>query len=604
MVESVLKTNLPKHLVIIPDGNVRWAQKHKVSPLEGYAAGIKALQGVLREVDSLDGIGVVTVWGFSTDNWARPEEETVGVMTTVQELIQQQGEDLAQRGYRFRHIGRRDRLPEGLVADIEKLEERTAANTEKTIVMGFDYGGRDEILRAVNKTKGETVDGEGFRELLDTAGLPDPDLIIRTSGEYRTSGIYPYQGVYAEFVSSPVLMPDFDKREFYRCLEEYSKRQRNFGRRLETNQEPPFSWLNLDKPDFATYMAAVLPVFDTVAQDLITQWRSSGFFKKSRALQEDIDVFEKLLSGGKKLRSAIGLLGFENFSGEEEYRVDALKAILGYELIHNAFLIHDDVEDNASERRGKPSVHEQYRLKHEATGGLVDHAQYGLGVAINTGSLGVFRALDTLWGINNKPSRIIEAQKWLRDVLEGSLQGQRLDLADVRLDQLTKQYVNQVYHRKTAVYTVIGPMGLGAILAGASRRDLAQLNTFGVNLGIAFQMVDDHLGMFGDESSIGKSVDSDIKEGKKTLHFVEGYRRANDSERTFLEGVWGNRDITPTELDQTKELIDRLGVRKFVLDQAVRLAEKAKIIIPKITYDQTTRAIFEDMAEFIVKRDS
>lgn len=136
MTESELKTNLPKHLVIIPDGNVRWAQRRKVSPMEGYAAGIRALQGVLSEVDKLDGIEVVTVWGFSTENWVRPEEETVGVMTTVQALIQNEGEDLAQRGYRFRHIGRKDRLPKGLVEDIEKLEQRTSANTQKTIVMG------------------------------------------------------------------------------------------------------------------------------------------------------------------------------------------------------------------------------------------------------------------------------------------------------------------------------------------------------------------------------------------------------------------------------------------------------------------------------------
>lgn len=602
--ESEPRANLPKHLVIIPDGNVRWAQKRRVPAIEGYAAGVESLKTLLNEVDVLDGIGVVTVWGFSTENWVRPEEERTGVMAVVQKLIKTEGEDLAQKGYRFRHIGRRDRLPTKLVEEIEKLEQRTLANNGKTIVMGFDYGGRDEIVRAVNKTQGQVVDEKSFKDLLDTAGIPDPDLIIRTSGEMRTSGIYPYQGVYAEFVSSPVLMPDFDRKEFYRCLEEYSKRQRNFGRRKDVKQESVFGWLNLETPSFGNYLEAILPEFDRVAKDLIAGWRTGKFYRSSSALQEDIDVFGDLLAGGKKLRSAIGMLGYESFSGEGESREGVLKALLAYEIVHNSFLIHDDIEDNSTERRGKPSVHEQYRLRHEAANGLVDHKQYGIALALNAGSLGTFRAIDILWEIDNKPDRIVAAQKWLRSVIETTLQGQRLDLADVQLDQLTRKYVYQVYHEKTAVYTLVGPLVLGAILAGASNRDLAYLNTFGVNLGIAFQMVDDHLGMYGDKQLLGKSVDSDIKEGKKTLHFVEGFKRADSSEREFLKSVWGKNDLTTSELDQTKALIERLGVRDFVLERATSLAIKARVVIPNIAFDKTTRKMFKEMTDYIVKRNA
>lgn len=603
MPELESRVNLPKHLVIIPDGNVRWAQKHMLPAIEGYAAGINSLKTLLHEVDDLNGIDVVTIWGFSTENWVRPEDEITGVMAVVQELIQTGGEDLAQRGYKFRHIGRRDRLPSGLVEEIEKLEQRTSSNNGKTIIMGFDYGGRDEIVRAVNKTQGMIVDQKGFKDLLDTTGIPDPDLIIRTSGEMRTSGIYPYQAAYAEFVSSPVLMPDFDKREFYRCLDEYSKRQRNFGSRKAIKQEPTFSWLNLKTPNFESYLEAIVPEFNRVAKDLIKNWRKGKFYRKSEVLQEDVDMFEDLLGGGKKLRAAIGMLGYENFSGESEFREGALQALLGYEIVHNAFLVHDDIEDAASKRRGKPSVHEQYRLRHEATGGHLDHRQYGTAVALNAGSLGTFRALDVLWEIDNRPDRIVAAQKWLRYVIETTLQGQRLDLSDVPLDQLTKQNVYQIYHEKTAVYTLVGPLVLGSILAGASNKDLAYLNSFGVNLGIAFQMVDDHLGMYGDEQLLGKSVNSDITEGKKTLHFVEGYKRASTPEREFLKGIWGNSNITNSELDQTRALIERLGVRSLVLERATQLANRAKLLVPKITFNQTTRTIFEGMTDFIVKRD-
>ncbi len=597
------KRNLPRHMVIIPDGNVRWAQKHKVSPQEGYAAGIRSLKGILNEIDNLDGIDVVTVWGFSTENWVRPEEEKFGVIATVQHLIQTEGENLAQRGYRFRHIGRRDRLPGNFVQEIEKLEAITSQNGKKTIVMGFDYGGRDEIVRAVNRTQGITVDQESFKEFLDTVGIPDPDLIIRTSGEVRTSGVYPYQGVYAEFVSSPVFMPDFDREEFYRCLGEYAHRQRSFGGRTEVKQEPAFSWLNLETPNFESYLKALLPEFNRIAKDLIVSWREGRFYKTSTALQEDIGVFEDLLDGGKKLRPAIGMLGYESFSGESEFREGMLRALLAYEIVHNSFLIHDDIQDNSIERRGKPSVHEQHRLKHEAARGLIDHKQFGTAVAINTGSLGTFRALDILWKIDNKPNRIVEAQKWLRYVVETTLQGQRRDIADIQLDQLRENDVYQIYHEKTAVYTLVGPLVLGAILAGAAKKDLANLNTFGVNLGIAFQMVDDHLGMYGDEQLLGKPVDSDIKEGKKTLYFVEGYKRANNSEQEFLQRIWGNSDVTVNELEETRELMERLEVRDFVLERAAQLADKARIVIPKITYDRTTRAIFEDLTNFIVNRN-
>lgn len=601
MVESELKA-IPKHLVIIPDGNVRWAQKHRVSPEEGYAAGIGALKGVLSEIDNLDGLDVVTVWGFSTENWVRPEDERMGVMTVVEHLLANEGEDLAQRGYRFRHIGRRDRLPESLVGEIARLEERTATNTKKTVVMGFDYGGRDEIIRAVSKLGGQAVDSEGFKEFLDTAGLPDPDLIVRTSGEYRTSGIYPYQGVYAEFVSSPVLMPDFDRAEFHRCLQEYASRQRNFGNRLAVSQESPFSWLGLEEPSFVQYLEAVLPQIDRVSNDLIAGWRNGRIYKDSPPLQEDIAIFEQLLSHGKKLRSALGLLSYEAFAGEGNFRKGVMKAMLAYEIIHNAFLIHDDVYDNALTRRGAPSVHEQYRLRHEAEGGFTDHSQYGLAVAINTGSLGAFRALDIIAGIDNKPDRVIKAERWVRYVIEKTLQGERLDLTDISLDKLTKQDVYRVYHQKTAVYTVIGPLVLGAILAGASKRELDHLNTFGVNLGIAFQMIDDHLGVYGDEQLLGKPGDADIKEGKKTLHFVEGYERARGEEREFLRTVWGNSNLTIDQLDQTRVLLERLGVKDFVLERVTQIADKARRVIPKISYDPAMRVVLDQIIDFVVQR--
>lgn len=602
MVGSERELTLPRHLVLIPDGNGRWAQKHRVPIAEGHLRGGQAIKTILYELENLD-INYVTVWGFSTENWSRTEEEVTGIMTVMESLIDTEGERLVSKGYKFRHVGRRDRIQSQLLAKIEDLEQKTSANTGKTLVLALDYGGRDEIVRAVHKSVGQQIDEENFKNLLDTAGLPDPDLIIRTSGETRTSGVYPYQGVYAEFVSSPVLLPDFDKTELFKCLEEYSKRQRRFGRRPEIALRGAFDWLGVAESTFEAYVEAILPVLDRTTEELIAKWEEGRYYRSSQALLEDVEIYRGLLSGGKKLRPALVMLGYENFLGEDEFRQGALRAAISYEIIHNSFLVHDDIEDDSTLRRGQPSIHEQYRIRHETQGGLIDPKQYGRAVAINTGSLGPFRALDIVWGIDNRQDRINKAQRWLRYVIETTLGGQRRDLADIPLNQLAEHYVYQIYHQKTAVYTIVGPLSLGGILAGASDKDLAHINTFGVNLGMAFQMVDDHLGLYGDEQILGKPVDSDIKEAKKTLHFVRAFQAANPTERAFLQNVWGKKDVTKEELEQVRELIIRMGVRDAVLDKADVLAQKAKRVIPKITNDPTISAILGGLADFVVARN-
>lgn len=601
MTESKAELILPKHLVLIPDGNGRWAQRHRRSLFEGHLKGAQAIRTILYELENLD-IEVVTIWGFSTENWSRSEEEVHGVMAVMEELIDTEGGRLIDKGYRFRHVGRKDRIPQFLLKKIERLEQRTSTNAGKTLALALDYGGRDEIVRAVNKTSGQ-VDEENFKNLLDTAGLPDPDLVIRTSGEMRTSGIYPYQGVYAEFVSTPVLLPDFDKTELLKCLEEYSKRRRRFGRRPDTIPQIAFNWLNMPDTSFEGFVEALKPHLDQSGDAFIERRRQDKSYQDSLGLQEDITTFQNLLRGGKKIRPALVVLGYENFVGEPEYREGMLTAAVGYEIIHNCFLIHDDIEDNSPLRRGQPAVHEQYRMQHEIQGGVLDYRQYGVAVAINTGSLGPFEALDGLWAINNRLDRIVAAEKWLNYVIRTTLKGQRRDLTEIPLPELSERYVHRIYRQKTAVYTGIAPLILGAILAGASNKDLGYLIRFGLNIGMAFQMIDDHLGMYGDEQVLGKPVDSDIKEAKKTLHFVRAFRETSPSEKAFLQYVWGKKDITADELEQTRQLIIRLGVRDSVLEKADQLAAKARRVIPKITNDGTIAGILESLTNFVVARN-
>lgn len=559
---------------------------------------------MLSFADRIDqlGIEVCTFWGFSTENWTRSKEEVDGIFAVTQNMLEENLGEWVARGRRFMHVGRRDRLPPELLGTIKRFEQATAHNRGKTFVLAFDYGGRDEIVRAISKIGGRPVGEEEFENLLDTAGLPRPDLIIRTSGEMRTSGIYPYQAVYAEFVSSQVLFPDFDFKELDYCLREFGRRKRRFGARLETRTEQPFGWLGLQEATFKNFLEAVLPKINNATQLFLGNWRHGRFYR-SLGLQEDVDMYKDLLVGGKKLRAALVVFGFENAGGEPEFRDGVLTAAVGYEVIHNAFLIHDDIMDASPIRRGQPSVHERYRTRHEQGGGMINHSQYGQAIALNTGSLGPLRAQEVLWSIQNKQDRIVEAQKFVRSVIEITLLGQRRDMTEISLGSLTARQVFEICHQKTAVYSVVGPFALGAILAGASRKEVGLINSFGVNLGISFQMIDDHLGLFGSEDIIGKPVGSDLTEAKKTLHFVNAWERADNEQRRFLENVWGNQNVTLEDIDHVKQLVEDLGVRKEVLDTARRLANKARCLVPKISTSLTAAAILDELITFVTERE-
>ena len=591
-----------RHVVIIPDGNGRWAQRHGVPIPVGHFKGAETARNILEICRAL-GIEVVTFWGFSIENCQRPAEEIAAIMNAVEYLIDREGERLVREGVIFRHIGRKERLPASVLKKISELEKATSANREKTLVLALYYGGRDEIVRAINKVLGKEheIKEEEFSRLLDTHGLPDPDLIIRTGGEMRTSGVYPWQAVYAEYVSSAVLWPDFDMSDLIHCIREYSHRQRRFGRRVTQQQQSSLAWLGLQETSFKGFLDAFLPNFEQSLGRLLANWRTERLYS-APPLQQDIAKIESLLREGKRVRAASVVLGYEIAGGEPAYRDEVIDVAVAYEMIHNSFLVHDDIEDNSPLRRNRPTIHEQYRQEHEMQGGLVDHLQYGVGNAINLGSLMAFKALRTMWGKNIPQNRILEGQRWVQHVMETTLVGQRRDLADLPLRELTRREVYFIYHQKTAIYTLVGPLKLGAILAGASRKDLKLINTFGVLLGVAFQIIDDDLGLYGNELVLGKPVGSDLAEAKKTLHFI--YVCESDAplyEKKFLETVWGEKGVTVAELEQVRRIVSA-HARKHVLRRADMLALQAKRVIPQITSDTTLKQILESMADFVVQR--
>lgn len=223
----------PKHVVIIPDGNRRWAKKHGLAPIEGHKKGLEVAMNLVKASAKL-GVKILTLWGFSTENWRRPKAEVMYLMRIYQVFFKSHLKELIREGVRFKWLGRRDRVPSQLKSLLEKVEKETARNKKYVLNVCLDYGGRDELVRAIQKIikkriKPSQVSEELVSKNLDTAGFPDPDLLIRTSGEKRTSGIMPWQTIYTEFYFSKLFFPDFSMVELKRAFSEYAARQRRYG---------------------------------------------------------------------------------------------------------------------------------------------------------------------------------------------------------------------------------------------------------------------------------------------------------------------------------------------------------------------------------------
>jgi undecaprenyl diphosphate synthase len=222
-------------VAVIMDGNGRWARRRGLPTLAGHRAGTSALR---RTVEAAPGLGVrsLAVYAFSTENWGRSEQEVTDLMALFADTIREQFPDLHRQGVQVRFVGRRDRCPPDLLQLMTDMEERTAANGRLTLWVAFDYGGRDEIIEAARALLREgadpaAIDETAFRAHLYAPGMPDPDLVIRTSGELRISNFLLWQSAYAELHFTPTLWPDFGEDDLREALAAYGARRRRYGRR-------------------------------------------------------------------------------------------------------------------------------------------------------------------------------------------------------------------------------------------------------------------------------------------------------------------------------------------------------------------------------------
>ena len=228
---------LPRHVAIIMDGNGRWARKRNLPRTAGHEAGLQAARAITQECVRL-GIKYLTLYAFSTENWKRPKQEVSFLMNLFYQSLQQVATELHNEDVRIRFIGNKDQLPAKLTALITEVEARTAQNKKLTLNLAINYGGRSEIIRAVRELvkkaqkeglAPETITEEQFARFLFTTDQPDPDLLIRTSGEQRISNFMLWQTAYTELYFTPTLWPDFGPAEFRAALAAYKKRSRRFG---------------------------------------------------------------------------------------------------------------------------------------------------------------------------------------------------------------------------------------------------------------------------------------------------------------------------------------------------------------------------------------
>jgi undecaprenyl diphosphate synthase len=224
---------LPQHIAIIPDGTRRWARRRGLPEREGAKAGAETIQRMVADLLER-GLKYLTIWGFSTDNWKRPEEQIYFIFEQAQAWIEKDGPRLHSQNARIRHIGRTDRMPLSLKKAINYWADLTRDNTGMTLTAAFDYSGRAEVIDAIRRliasgTIPDMVNDDVFSHYLFTDGLPDVDLVIRTSGEQRLSNFMIWQAAYSEYYFTPTLWPDFNKLELEKALDSYQQRNRRFG---------------------------------------------------------------------------------------------------------------------------------------------------------------------------------------------------------------------------------------------------------------------------------------------------------------------------------------------------------------------------------------
>jgi geranylgeranyl pyrophosphate synthase len=304
------------------------------------------------------------------------------------------------------------------------------------------------------------------------------------------------------------------------------------------------------------------------------------------------ELFTLGVSGGKGLRGTLTRIGYELAAQKANSEISKIAA--AFEILHTSLLIHDDVIDQSILRRGKPTLH-------EALGG----DQYGKSQAICLGDFGFFLAVQIIAQSKFDEVAKNKAIAFFSDTILKTVLGQMLDVELSRRDARKKEKdVLTIHQLKTAYYTFVGPLSVGAIIGGATPSLLKKIELFGENLGIAFQIQDDLLGVFGDQKIVGKSVTSDIEEGKNTLLIVYAYEHGLPDQKAVLDTYYGKGKISEKQHLLLKKVFEETGARRYSEQSFDQYIQKALKILPKLTEDEHLKQILHEFITFLVERKS
>ncbi len=303
-----------------------------------------------------------------------------------------------------------------------------------------------------------------------------------------------------------------------------------------------------------------------------------------------ISEFINANKGGKRLRGALVLLGYKLFSDSKNS--DLLKVAAAIEIFQTSILSHDDIIDQSLLRRGEKTLYKKL-------GG----DQYAISQTLILGDIGFFISSKILSESEFEKDRLLDAIKVFNQMVIQTGLGEMLDVELPHLGlQRDEKDVLEIHKLKTAYYTIVYPLTIGAILAGAKKTDIEYLKSFGESLGIAFQIQDDILGVFGTEESIGKSVTSDIEEGKNTLLITHALKKGSKKQKEILERFYGKGPVLPPQLAKVKQIFIQTGALDYSGIKEIEYVNSAKEVIPKITSDKSMQKLLFEMADFLVER--
>ena len=315
-------------------------------------------------------------------------------------------------------------------------------------------------------------------------------------------------------------------------------------------------------------------------------------------------VLERYAQGGKKLRGALILIGYQCLGGRR--LADVVRASIAYEIIHAAFLIHDDIMDKALQRRGEPTAHVTFANTGKKMK-LQDSEQFGRSMGISTGDIGPAMAYDVVCSTPISPERIVGAIRQLNAVIMDTVRGQSLDVGTAINNMPTEHDILKIHELKTAIYTVSGALQFGGVLAGANetahgRATLEAMRSYGLPVGVAFQIQDDYLGTFSTVKTIGKSITSDLEERKNTLLFLHTMKRGTRKQRSILRSALGESNIDSHRLTEVKQAIKDSGAVEYSHKKARNLVDEGKRHIGAITTNSRLQRLLQEMAEFVIER--